>query len=162
MPVILPRARANGALLGLKLRTGSAPSDAANLHPASEQHATLSPVGGSSPPWVQNCSPIAAVTPELASAPAKKKAVANHRCKGLWFLTTRGWVITRRFTSVVSLIIPLSQSRLSHRRLPRERREGPRCRAAEQRDEIAPPMPNWRTFVDLHRAPLGGSALPDP
>src|SRR6516162_9004386 len=32
MPVILPRARANGALLGLKLRTGSAPSDAANLH----------------------------------------------------------------------------------------------------------------------------------
>jgi hypothetical protein len=34
MPVILPRARANGALLGLKLRTGS--SDAANLHPASE------------------------------------------------------------------------------------------------------------------------------
>ena len=36
MPVILPRARANGALLVLKLRTGSAPSDAANLHPASE------------------------------------------------------------------------------------------------------------------------------
>jgi hypothetical protein len=35
-PVILPRARANGALFGLKLRTGSAPSDAANLHPASE------------------------------------------------------------------------------------------------------------------------------
>jgi transposase len=27
---------ANGALLGLKLRTGSPPSDAANLHPASE------------------------------------------------------------------------------------------------------------------------------
>jgi hypothetical protein len=36
IPVILPRARANGALLGLKLRTASAPSDAANLHPASE------------------------------------------------------------------------------------------------------------------------------
>src|SRR6516162_9578675 len=119
MPVILPRARANGALPGLKLRTGSAPSDAANLHPASESHATLSPFWGSCPPCVQNCSPIAAVTPELASAPAKNKAVANQPCKGLWFLTTTGWVITRRFTSVVSLIIPLSQSRLSHRALLR-------------------------------------------
>src|SRR5262245_27343474 len=37
MPVILPRARANGALLGSKLRTGSAPNAAAaNLQPASE------------------------------------------------------------------------------------------------------------------------------
>src|SRR6516162_2257368 len=82
MPVILPRARANGALPGLKLRTGSAPSDAANLHPASESHATLSPFWGSCPPCVQNCSPIAAATPELATAPARNKAVANHPCKG--------------------------------------------------------------------------------
>src|SRR5262245_38263117 len=81
-----------------------------------------------------------AATPELASAPARNKAVANHPCKGLWFLTTRGWVITRRFTSVVSLIIPLSQSRLSNRGLLRMRRERPsRCRAAEQRDELASP-----------------------
>src|SRR5262249_18920032 len=47
-------------------------------------------------------------------------------------------------------------------RLLRARRERPcYCRTAEQRDELAPPMPNWRTFVDLHRAPLGGIALPD-
>src|SRR5262249_46928219 len=41
------------------------------------------------------------------------------------------------------------------------RRERPRGRAAEQREELTPPMPNWRTFVDLHRAPLAGIALPD-
>src|SRR5262249_4593023 len=99
---------------------------------------TLSPFWGSSPPCVQNCSPIAAVTPELASAPAKSKAVANHPCKDLWFLTTRGWVITRRFTSVVSLTIPLSQSRLSHRGLLRARRERPgHSRAAEHGYEFS-------------------------
>src|SRR5262249_62154345 len=108
--------------------TGSAPSAGATLPPAPDKHAPLSPFWGPPPPCVQNRSPIAAVTPELASAPAKSKAVANHLCKGLWFLTTRGWVTTRRFTSVVSLIIPLSQSRLSHRALPRARRERPRRR----------------------------------
>src|SRR6516162_6501814 len=150
MPVILPRARANGALPGLKLRTGSAPSDAANLHPASESHATLSPFWGSCPPCVQNCSPIAAATPELASAPARNKAVANHPCKGLWFLTTRGWVITLRFTSVVSLTIPLSQSRLSHRGLLR-----PPQAATRRRRRLAFCIGMRETFVTPdHRRPL--------
>jgi hypothetical protein len=30
-------------------------------------------------------------------------------------------------------------AKVVHRRLVRARREGPRCRAAEQRDELAPP-----------------------
>src|SRR4029453_8843596 len=46
-------------------------------------------------------------------------------------------------------------------RLLRARRERPCSRAAEQGDELTPPMPNWRTIVDLHRAPLEGTALPD-
>jgi hypothetical protein len=81
---------------------------------------------------VQNCSPIAAVTPELASRHVKNKAIANDPCKSLWFLTTRDWVITHCFTSVLSLI-----SRLSHHGLLRARREQPCRRATEQRHELA-------------------------
>jgi hypothetical protein len=38
--------------------------------------------------------------------------VLNHLCKGAWLLTTSGWIMTRRFTPVASLIISLSNSEL--------------------------------------------------
>src|SRR5262249_56815936 len=106
--------------------------------------------GEPAPPGVQIGSQIAAATPELASAPARNKAVANHPCKGLWFLTMRGWVITRRFTSVVSLTIPLSQSRLSHRGLLR-----PPQAATRRRRRLAFSIGMRETFVTPdHARPL--------
>src|SRR5262249_51696383 len=115
-----------------------------------ENIARLPRFGVSPPPGVKISPQLAAASPELASAPARNKAVANHPCKGLWFITTRGWVITWRFTSVVSLIIPLSQSRLSHRGLLRS----PRA-ATRGRRRLAFCIGMRETFVTPdHRRPL--------
>jgi hypothetical protein len=60
---------------------------------------------------VQNCSPFAAVNPELASVLARSNAAAEHARKGFRFFTTSGWVVMQHLTSVISLTISLTQMR---------------------------------------------------
>src|SRR6516165_8480409 len=86
----------------------------------------------------------------LRARPPETRPLRTTRARALWFLTTRGWVITRRFTSVVSLTIPLSQSRLSHRGLLR-----PPQAATRRRRRLAFCIGMRETFVTPdHRRPL--------